>query len=30
MWLGALDEGLHVVVLLAEPTKKLENEVAIR
>jgi hypothetical protein len=28
--LGALDEGLHVVVLLAEPTKKLEGEVAVR
>jgi hypothetical protein len=28
--LGALDEGLHVVFLLAGPMKKLEDEVAIR
>jgi hypothetical protein len=28
--LGALDEGLHVFVLLAEPTKKLKDEVVVR
>jgi hypothetical protein len=28
--LGALDESLQVVVLLAQPTKKLEDEVSIR
>jgi hypothetical protein len=28
--LCAIDEGLHVVVILAEPTKKLEDKVAIR
>jgi hypothetical protein len=29
-WLGVLDEGLHVVILLVEPMKKFEDEVMVR